>query len=416
MSRVLLHSLVFSPDGVSTAYIMTDLALELKRLGHEVSVLTTTPHYNLDPAAHARQPMRRRAWGLWFESELDGIRIWHVTLPQKGNRVWARAFDYVRFHMLSLSMSLWTIGPQDIVLSTSPPLSIGAVSWLLGVRWGAPSVYKVAELYPDLAIRQGAIRSPLMIWLMKRLERLVYARNAMITPIADQFRRQIRERGVPDRKLRTIPDSVDLGIYRPLPRRNQFAMEHGLLDDFVVLYGGNIGFFQDWDSVLYAAAHVADLPVRFVVVGDGGRRDWLERQIEDRALPNVALFGYQPKERMPEINAACDIALVPLTVAGSKEGFPSKVYSNLACGRPVLVSAEEGSEMGALVMTARCGRTVTPENGPALAAAVRQAYEEREHLPEEGRRGRELIEREYSKESIGRRYDALIRELTEPQG
>jgi putative colanic acid biosynthesis glycosyltransferase WcaI len=412
MSRVLLHSLVFSPDGVSTAYLMTELALELKRLGHDVSVLTTTPHYNLDPAAHARQPMRRRALGLWFESELEGIPIWHVTLPQKGNRVWARAFDYVRFHAVSLWMSLWTIGRQDIVISTSPPLTIGAVSWLLGARWGAPSVYKVAELYPDLAIRQGAIRGRVMIGAMKMLERFVYARSAMITPIADQFRLQIRERGVPDAKLRTIPDCVDLEVYRPLPRRNQFALAHHLADDFVVLYGGNIGYFQDWDAVLYAAASVADLPVRFVIVGDGARREWLARQIADRQLGNVSLFGYQPKEKMPEINASCDIALVPLTIPGSREGFPSKVYSNLACGRPVLVSAEAGSEMAALVIDAGCGRAVPPENGPALAEAVRNAYDERERLPEEGRRGRALIERDYSKESIGRRYDALIRELT----
>src|SRR5207245_28067 len=106
-----------------------------------------------------------------------------------------------------------------------------------------------------------------------------------------------------------------------------------------------IGFFQDWESVLYAAGHLSDLPVRFVIVGDGGRRDWLASEIAKRKLTNITLIGYQPKERMPEINASCDLALVPLTMSGAREGFPSKVYSNLASGRPILVSAEEGSEM-----------------------------------------------------------------------
>jgi putative colanic acid biosynthesis glycosyltransferase WcaI len=391
---------------------MTDLARELKRLGHDVTVLTTSPHYNFDPAAHARQPMQRRALGLWAVSELDGIRIWHVTLPQKGNRVWGRAFDYVRFHLLSLFIGWFVIDRQDIVITTSPPLTIGAVSWLLGARWGAPSVYKVAELYPDMAIRQGAVRGWLMIGLMKRLEQLVYRRNAMIVPIAETFTRLIRQRNVPDAKLRTIPDCVDLDVYRPLPRQNAFAAEHQLLDEFVVLYGGNIGFFQDWESVLYAAHQVADVPVRFVIVGDGGRRDWLAAEIRRLKLSNITLIGYQPKERMPEINAACDLALVPLTISGAKEGFPSKVYSNLACQRPILVSAEEGSEMAALVINAKCGRTVLPENGPALAEAIRKAYEEPACLVDEGRRGRQLIEREYSKEAIAKRYDHLIHELT----
>ena len=391
---------------------MTDLARELKRLGHDITVLTTTPHYNLDAAAAARQPLNRRALGLWAVSNLEGIRIWHVTLPQKGNRVWGRAFDYVRFHLLSLVIGWFVIDRQDIVITTSPPLTIGAVSWLLGARWSAPSVYKVAELYPDMAIRQGAVRGSLMIGLMKRLEQLVYRRNAMIVPIAETFTRLIRQRHVPDAKLRTIPDCVDLDVYRPLPRRNAFAAEHHLLDEFVVLYGGNIGFFQDWESVLYAAQQINNLPIRFVIVGDGGRRDWLAGEIDRLKLTNITLIGYQPKERMPEINASCDLALVPLTISGAKEGFPSKVYSNLACERPILVSAEDGSEMAALVLNARCGRTVHPENGPALAEAVRQAYEERDRLAEEGRRGRELIEREYSKEAIARRYDALIDELT----
>lgn len=391
---------------------MTDLARELKHLGHQVTVLTTTPHYNLDSAAAARQPLHRRALGLWSVSDLDGIRIWHVTLPLKGNRVWGRAFDYVRFHLLALVIGFFVIDRQDIVITTSPPLTIGAVSWLLGARWGAPSVYKVAELYPDMAIRQGAVRGALMIGLMNRLEQLVYRRNAMIVPIAETFTRLIRQRNVPESKLRTIPDCVDLDVYRPLPRRNAFAAEYGLLDDFVVLYGGNIGFFQDWESVLHAARQVADLPIRFVIVGDGGRREWLAREISEQKRANITLIGYQPKERMPEINAACDLALVPLTISGAKEGFPSKVYSNLACERPILVSAEEGSELAALVLNAKCGRSVPPEDGPALAAAVRQAYEERACLADEGRRGRALIEREYSKEAIAKRYDELIHELT----
>lgn len=412
MSRVLLHSLVFSPDGVSTAHIMTELAVELQRLGHRVTVLTTTPHYNVDHTALGRHPLRRRAFGLWHTSELEGIPIWHVTVPHKGNRMWRRAIDYLRFHVLSLVLNLWIIGRQDVVIATSPPLTIGLVSWLLGLRWGAPSVYKVAEVYPDLAIRQGVVRGSILIGAMKALERFVYAKSAMIVPIVDQFRTVIHDRGVPDAKLRTIPDCVDLDTYRPLPRKTAFAAEHGLLDDFVVLYGGNVGLFQDWESVLFAAERVQQLPITFVIVGDGARRNWLEENIRSRGLRNVRLFGYQPRDRMPEINASCDVALVPLTSAGSKDGFPSKVYSTLACERPVIVSAPEGSDMAALVTHARCGRAVPPEDGPALADAVRRAYEEREDLPEEGRRGRGLIERHYSKESVALRYDAMIRELT----
>ena len=411
MSRVLLHSLVFSPDGVSTAYIMTDLALELKRLGHSVTVLTTTPHYNINQEALEAQPMKKHWLGLLYYSECDGLPVWHVKLPMKGSRVWARAVDYVRFHILSLIASLYTIGPQDVVIATSPPLTIGIISWLLGLRWHAPAIYKVAEVYPDLAIRQGMIRGKIMIGIMRWLEQLVYSRSAMIVPIADQFRDVIRGRGVPDQKLLTIRDFVDTNLYRPLSRINQFAISHGLLDDFIVLYAGNVGLVQDWESVLFAAAALSELPIKFVIVGDGARWEWLSDEIKKHNLHNVKLLGYQAKELMPQINASCDISTIPMTRAGAQDGFPSKIYSNLASAKPVIVSADPNSEMAEIVRFVGCGRVVPPEDRQAYADAVLSAFHDRELLPAEGERGRKFVEKGYSKEAIAQKYDALIKQL-----
>ena len=412
MSRVLLHSLVFSPDRVSTAYIMTELANELKRLGHSVTVLSTTPHYNLDEEAFARQPMRKRWSGLLYYSECDGIPVWHVKIPMKGKRVWIRAVDYIRFHLLSLAACVRTVGPQDVVIATSPPLTIGVLSWLLGARWHAPSVYKVAEVYPDLAIRQGVVRGSAMIRAMRWLERFVYSHNTMIVPIAKQFTKVIQQRGVPDHKLQTIPDFVDTGLYRPLPRLNPFAQKHGLLNDFVVLYGGNIGLVQDWESVLFAAKSLSDLPIQFVIVGDGARRDWLAKDVERQGLRNVRLLGYQPKELMPLINASCDIGTIPMTRVGAQDGFPSKIYTNLACAKPVIVSADPDSEMADIIKRSGCGWVVLPEDRQAFADTVLAAFHQRDSLPTKGLCGRQFVEKDYSKEAIAKLYHTLILELT----
>jgi glycosyltransferase involved in cell wall biosynthesis len=390
---------------------MTDLAIELKLLGHSVTVLTTTPHYNINNKALEGQPMKKHWLGLLYYSECGGIPVWHVKLPIKGSRVWARAVDYVRFHILSLIASLYTIGPQDVVIATSPPLTIGVISWLLGLRWHAPSVYKVAEVYPDLAIRQGVIRGKIMIGITRWLEQLVYSRSAMIVPIADQFCDVIRGRGVPDQKLLTIPDFVDTDLYRPLPRDNPFAKKHGLLEDFIVLYGGNVGIVQDWESVLFAAETLSSLPVRFVIVGDGARWAWLSDEIAKRGLQNVKLLGYQSKDLMPQINASCDIAIIPMTRTGAQDGFPSKIYTNLASARPVIVSADQNAEMATIVKRVGCGRVVPPEYPQAFADAVLSAFRERELLPAEGERGRKFVEKDYSKEAIALKYDALINQL-----
>lgn len=390
---------------------MADLAVGLKKLGHTVTVLSTTPHYNLDQAALDRQPLSPRWGGLVFSSDFQGVAVWHVKVPMKGQRVWARALDYLRFHILSAVLCLRTITPQDVVISTSPPLTIGVVSWLLAARWRAPSVYKVAEVYPDLAVRQGLFRNPLLIGMMRWMERLVYRRNSMIVPIAESFKRTISERGVPVSKLRMIPDCVDTELYQPQMRQNAFSEKYNLLKDFVVLYGGNIGIVQDWVSVLTAAEALKNLPIKFVIVGDGSRREWLEDEVKRRGLENLLMIGYQPKELMAQINASCDLALIPMTRTGAQDGFPSKVYTIMACGKPVLATAEEESDMARIIKAAGCGRVVTPDAPQAFTEAVRAAFLDREKLPAEGLQGRQFVEKDYSKEAIARKYDILIREI-----
>jgi colanic acid biosynthesis glycosyl transferase WcaI len=417
MAHVLLHSLVFSPEANSTSYLMTDLARQLRAAGHRVTVLTTTPHNNLEPGAIARQPLRRVWPGLLYRSELDDIPVWHVRLPLKGNRVLRRMLDYVRFHAVSLAVGVGSrLGRYDVVLAPSPPLTIGVAGWLLALRRGVPVVYNVQEIYPDFAVNQGLIRNRAFIRLLQQVERFVYARSERIVSISDRFDRIIRERGVPDEKLIVIPNFVDTELYRPLPRHNDFSRRHGLDREFVVLYGGNVGLSQDWESLLHAAAALAALPIRFVVAGDGARRGWLEAEIARRGLSNVRLLGYQPRERMPEVNASCDVSTIPMKTNTTTDTFPSKIYTILASAKPVIVSADPGSELEWVVEVSGAGTVVRPDEPDAYTRAVRAAFENRHQLGEQGARGRAWVEHEYSKEAVGRKYDALITALLARRG
>jgi colanic acid biosynthesis glycosyl transferase WcaI len=413
MARVLLHTLVFSPDGVSTAYLMTDLARQLCMLGHKVTVLTTTPHYNLVESSIGKQRLEPRWGGILHFSDCDGIPVWHVSMALKTEKTSRRLVDFIRFHLLSLLVSLRLVGKFDIVLAPSPPLTMGIMSWLLGKYRGVPSIYNIQEIYPDFAINQGILRNRRMIALMRWVERFVYSRNHVIVPISDWFRRILKDRGVSDDKLVVIPNFVDTELYRPFPRNNQFAEQNGLLNDFVVGYAGNIGLSQDWESLLFAAETVRQLPIRFVIVGDGVTRKWLEAEVRERGLINVRLLGYQPRELMPLINASCDIATIPMRAKSTVDTFPSKIYTILACGRSCVVSADEDSELAWVIRQSGCGRWVPPENPQAYTNAICQAFTSRGSLAAEGAKGREFVEKDYSKEVVALQYDRLIRRLTD---
>lgn len=414
MARVALLTLVFAPDGVSTSILMTELALELRSLGHDITVFTTTPHYNLDPEARSRQLLVRCRGGLLYQSDCQGIKVHHASIPVKGGRVGARLLDYIRFHAISTVAGLTTGDGYDVILAPSPPLTIGLSAWLLGLARRVPFIYNVQEIYPDVAVSLGVLTNPRAIRAMEMLERFIYRRARVITVISDWFRRRLLTKGVPAAKLRVIPNFVDTDFMQPGPRHNDFAAAHELNDKFVVLYAGNIGLTQGFETILTAAERLQGLPdLRFVIIGDGTRRGWLEAQLAENPLPNVMLLPYQPRSVVPHIYATSDLCLVPLKRGTAQETFPSKIYNIMAAGRAVVASADLDSELSWVVEQAGCGWAVPPDDPHALAMVIEQAYRAREQLPGMGSRGRDYVVKHHSRQAVARQYDALIRELTD---
>ena len=244
---------------------------------------------------------------------------------------------------------------------------------------------------------------------------MVYRTNAALVPIAEEFREVLESRGVSRNKIWLIPNAVDVDLYRPLPRDNFWAREKGLIDDFVVLYAGNIGLAQDWEPLIYAARALQGYPVKFVVVGDGGRKEWLEEAIRAEGLGNVLLFDYQPRDLMPHINASCDVCTILLSQEGSAVGLPSKIYGNMASGRATVVAAAEDSPLARVVHAAKCGQVVPAGDPEAYTRAIIASMEDRETLAEQGRLGREYVVKRYSKRAMAKKYDRLIHALLSPR-
>lgn len=413
MAKVLIHSLLFAPDSVSDAYLYTDLARELMKLGHEVTVLTTTPHYNVLPEVIEAQPLRPRC-GTWLlESEVDGITVFHVRVPSKKPGVSTRTKTALRFHALSTWWALRGMNRHDIVISPSPPLSIGVVSWALSRIWRVPSVYLVQDVFPDGLILDGKITNKWIIRGLRTLERFVYNRNTAVVVIAESFAKVLRPRMRSPESLRLIPNFVDEQVYRPLPRDNEFTRQYGLTDRFVVSYAGNIGNGQDFTPVIEAAKQCRDLPITFVIVGDGIKKAALEAEVSNARLENVIILGYQPRSLVPYINAGSDLCAVLLDKHVQGFGFPSKIYTIMACGKPPIVWAPNGSDLATIISESNCGRFVNVGNTSTFVSAVCKAYVERFELPAEGERGRQFVTERYTKKVVAAKYDALIRELTQ---
>lgn len=411
MPRVLIHSLVFAPDAVSTAYLLTDLAQELSSFGHEVTVLTATPHYNVLPEYVRRQPLTAVFGNLVYEGRVGSIRTIHVSMPAKGQTSADRVASFVRFHALSVVAGLLYTRSADFILSVSPPLSIGMVGWLLGVCTGATSVYNMQEVFPDLYIRDGVVSNPVVIGLLRILERQVYKRNSAIITITDHFRLSVLPRVQDYRKIVVIPNFVDVEFYRPLPRHNSYSASHDLDESFVVSYAGNIGTAQDFSPLVYAAKKCEHLPIVFVLAGDGIRRQALQEECSQLGLKNVRFLGYVPREETVWLNASSDLCTIPMAKHVAADGFPSKILTTMAGARPSLVATAMRSPLAEIVFRSHSGTSVSAGQPQEYLAALLEAYRQRDELVLQGLRGRAFVVRHYSKNAVARRYHDLIVEL-----
>jgi colanic acid biosynthesis glycosyl transferase WcaI len=413
LANVLILSLVFPPDSVSTAEIMGDLAQDLCDRGHTVSVLTTVPHYNPDAAAGHRQPLRS-FWGpLLRRSDYHGIPVFHAAMPAKSPSVPGRILGWIGFHVVSTIAGLVALPRPDVIIVPSPPLSIGVSAWIIAKLRGARFIYNVQEIYPDIAVNLGALKNRRAIRLLEALEQFVYRQAEIVTVIASRMRDRLVQKGVPAGKVRVVPNFVDLDRLAPVPRDNQFARRMKIENTFTVTYAGNMGPAQGLDVVIEAARLLSGRgsDIRFLLIGEGMLREQLTSAAAELPGAYVTVLPYQPSSMMPEIYGASDVSLVPQAAATGSDAIPSKVYRIMASARPLIAVTEAQSDLAALVREAGCGATVEPGNAQQLADVVAAAAGDRQRWEEMGRRGRAHVAAHYSRGAISGQYDALVQEV-----
>ena len=406
--KILIHSLIFSPDGVSTAYLYNDIALAFKKRGFEVVVLSTTPHFNVVEEQLAEQPMKWGVWGLYKKSLFHGIPVYHV--PQKKFKsTLLRLIGFVYWHIVSLFVGL-TIKNVDVILSPSPPLTIGLLNLWLGKLKGAKVVYNVQEIYPDILGK----KSGLVYNVLSKLEHKVYNSSDAVTTIDQVYHDTIVDRFDNRKKLHIIPNFVDTDLYRTGVTTE--ALDKTLFpetDSIKMLYAGNIGFAQDWEPLVQLAEKTRDLNVEYFLIGEGVMKKYVEDKKQELGLDKLHVLPYQPRHLMPAILAYSDVQYIFMTPKMEGMGFPSKVYTIMACGRPLLICSGENTPIVNFLQPVGCAKLVTDHDlekkTDEMAAWL--GTMSREKLREMGKKGEKVIHDNYTKEIVTKKYVELVDSL-----
>ncbi|MFQ6616831.1 MAG: glycosyltransferase family 4 protein [Fidelibacterota bacterium] len=400
--------LQFPPDVNSTGILIEQLCEGLLDYGHQITVITSFPHYE-------DFRLGEEFNGRWFErapqNGLDVIRT-YVYADGTKHRMTSRLMNYVSFNVLATAANLFSRERYDLIFATNGSFFTGISSYVGGGFGRIPFVYNVQDLYPDVPVRAGQLRSKSAIAVLRRMERFMYERAAHISVIAPSFRRSLLEKGVPAEKVSVIPNFVDTSFIRPMDKVNSFSKKHALADKFVVTHAGNLGYAYDLETMLDAARLVRDrYGILFLVIGEGVAKVELQKRAETLGLSNVRFMPFQPREDLPFIRASSDVQLSLYRPGASSDSMPSKVYEIMASGRPLLLSADEGSDAWNLVAGAGAGITVEPGNAAQLSEGIVSLYEDTSLREEMGRSGRIQAEKKFSKDAVVRQYNSLFHQV-----
>ncbi len=400
----------FDPDTAPTGAVMSRIVEELGALGHEVHVVTSLPWYREHRVDEAWSTVRWRdrtattGWGTI--ARLDP----HAG-GDKRNLV-RRAVGFIGFSVVSIVAGVLA-GRRgrrvDAVIAMSPPLTLGVAGRLVAWIRRAPLIFNIQDVFPDAAVETGAITNRWVIGAARALEKVSYLLSSRVTVLSQDLADNVVSKIGASKATRVvvIPNFVDTERIVPLDAATDYRRELGLTDRPVVMYAGNIGYSQSLEMLVAAARARPD--VDFVINGTGSARSDLERSA--RGLTNLIFGDFQPPERLSEVLATGDIHVVPLRRGLGRVSVPSKTYSIMAAGRPIVAAVDAGTEVTRLVDGARSGLVVPPDETESFIAAIDRLVSDRDVRRGMGQRARAFVESQASPRAVAERYANLVHEI-----
>lgn len=366
------------------------------RRGHEVHVLTSMPNYPVGEVYDGYE-------GFAMEEEIDGVRVIRSWIfPSKSTQYFPRMASYISFAASSAIVGALRLPTLDYLLTESPPLFLGATGYVLSRMKQARWIFNISDLWPASALSLGVVNEGLKYRLAEMLEEKCYHKAWMVTGQSKEILEDIQQR-FPHTRTYHFSNGVNTTRFRPDLGNDSMRRKLGEKDGCIAIYAGLHGMAQGLDQVLDAATclqDVTDLTISFI--GDGPERERLMAKSKSMNLANVRFLPPFSWERMPEVVASADIAIVPL-IHRIRGAVPSKLYENMGAGVPVVLAAD--GEAADILREADAGIVVSPGNAEALAAALRRLAESKEGRQSLGAAGRRAAVLRYDRERIA---DAFI--------
>lgn len=409
--RILLIHQYFLEKGEGGGSRFNEMTQVWSSLGHNITVLAGMVSYTT-----GKKPNRYKGKHYYkdngFYNNVDVLRC-HVSESYNVNFL-GRLWGYFSF----MFSAIWggftkTKGKYDVILVTSPPLFVGMTAYVLSKIKRVPFVFEVRDLWPESAIDTGVLKNKLIIKVAYWFEEFLYKRAKFINVLTPAFRDKLIEKGIPESKIKFIPNAADFTLSEKLNNFDgrAFKKELGLDESFVITYVGAHGVANHLVQLLDASEHLKDTNIVFQLIGSGMLKEQLQEETKKRGLEKQVIFRDPvAKEDVFKYIMASDMgASVLKKVDTFKTIYSNKTFDYMSCKTPILLAIDGVSRD--LVEVADCGVYVEPENAKEIAEKLKAIYQQPNRLKEMGENGYNYAKTYFDREKLAKEYLSYLEEI-----
>ena len=404
----------YFPEQVSSTHLSADLTEGFVSKGWLVENIVPMPCIGISDELRNEYKHKRH------EILYDGkVTVNRFPMFKEGRNPVIRALRYFLVNSIQKKRAKNAKGIDLVYGGSTPPIQgllCGRVARLLSRKYGrkVPFIYNLQDIFPDSLVTTGLARKDSLLYRIgSKIEKKTYQYADKIIVISNSMRKNILDKGVPESKIKVIPNWIDTSKVVPVAKEANALFEEFAIpkEKFIVLYAGNLGAAQGTEVLIEAAERLKEhSEIQFVIFGNGIDFETIQRKIHEEHLNNVFLHALLPQNRVSEVYSLGDVDIITCKKGTGMSSMPSKLWSIMACNTEIIASFDEESDLAEVLRESQGGICVEPQNAAALAEAILSSYQRRKEGKPPQICSCEYVEQHASKERCVSEYIALFEE------
>ena len=393
----------FYPEHVSSATLPTELAMGLQNKGLAVGVVSGYPQEYVNELNEKKE----------LSADLDGIDIKRVKYTTFNNKSkFGRIFNFFSLFLSMLTKISYLKNFKKIIVYSNPPI-LPLIPYVLKKVYKIDFIFVAFDVYPDNALKMKGIKENGLIHkIMNFVNKRVYKNASHVVLLGNEMKEYVIDNKIAEKEnnLEVIPNWFS--NEKTLENKNIINIGFKKIKtqyQFVVLYSGNMGSFQDIDTILKGILSFKNhKDIFFIFSGHGNKVETVKEFLNDNEISNAKVFGFLTGQDYADVLTISDLCLVSLEAGIEGLGVPSKTYGYLAAGKPVLAIMNSETDIAKDLKEFSSGVNIQQGDINGFIDSINRYCENRELTKKESINARALYESKYTKEINIEKYYKLL--------